>query len=418
VHQSLQQQADLRVKSDVGVVLGAAMITLVQLALFLSAAQGRSWNERYQSAFQWDSVWYADIARRGYVTTNPPVASGEVSNVTHFPGYPLAIRGLQRSLRFTYRNSALMTAQACTWGFWTYTLSFFRRWRVSLPNQALGVVFIVAHPMAFFLVVPYSEPMFLMTVVGFWHWCVRESLVASSLSALHGMAACATRLSGAVCVFSPFMYVLPADGSRLSPWARALRALAVTAISLLGLALFLAYCYAQFGIWNLYQIRQMIGWGHRFDAWAFFYPSAYRFFIPNWHDQTSVGIFLNPFTLAAVVVLIALSFRRGIDTDGRHFALSSLGILYVTIACLYHTHFPQMARYQFQVHTMLIIGYVHALGSGSAEPPGEDSTATTSVALHRVLTPVLGVAAGILVWKSLDLQLYFASLFSRGGPVL
>src|SRR5258708_18749229 len=61
----------------------AAIITLGQLGLFIIAAPGRSIGERYLSAFQWDSLWYAHIARRGYVSTIPPVPDRALSHGPH-----------------------------------------------------------------------------------------------------------------------------------------------------------------------------------------------------------------------------------------------------------------------------------------------------------------------------------------------
>src|SRR5471032_3344550 len=118
----------------------AAAITLGQVGLFLSVAPGRSLGERCLSGFQWDSVWYADIAQRGYVSTIPPVANGALSNVTHFPAYPMGIRVVIRAFGVNDRVAALATAQLCAWGFWMYVVLTLKRWSLQGFAATLAVI--------------------------------------------------------------------------------------------------------------------------------------------------------------------------------------------------------------------------------------------------------------------------------------
>jgi hypothetical protein len=52
----------------------AAVMTLTQIALFVTAAPGRSVGERYLTAFPWDSVW--EYPSRWRTLPSPPCSIG------------------------------------------------------------------------------------------------------------------------------------------------------------------------------------------------------------------------------------------------------------------------------------------------------------------------------------------------------
>ena len=382
----------------------AAVITLSQIALFVNAAPGRSLGERYFTAFQWDSVWYADIARRGYVSTIPPVPIGEVSNVTHFPAYPLGIRMAQRVLTSSDQIASLLTAQVCAWGFWIYVLLTLKRWRVRGFAGALAVLAIAVHPTAFFLITAYSEPMFVMAAFGCWFWYMQGGKRALAVAALHGFTLTATRISG---VGAAGAFVLDAalrqTLGRAQRWHLAQAAI-LTVVSLGGAAIFFTFCAIKFGAWNFYQIRQAVGWGHQTDYLAALYPSAYRFFVPNWHDEGALGAFENPYVLAALALYVAIWVKRRAVPESLALVGMAAIILYVSICGVYHTHFAAMARYQFPIHAMLVIGFVDVLRSQSDAPLWLRIVGTTVM---------LGLAV-----LSLRLQLDLAAMFARHLPVV
>ena len=382
----------------------AAVITLGQVGLFLSAAPGRSLGERYLSGFQWDSVWYADIARRGYVSTIPPVPNGALSNVTHFPAYPLGIRVVRSALGIDDRAAALVTAQLCAWGFWMYVLLTLKRWCLQGFAATLAVVAIAVHPTAFFLITAYSEAMFVMAAFGYWFWSVRRGSLAIVLSAAHGFVLTATRITGAVAVGAPLAGAAIGRASGRASSGQLARSAGVTAVSLCGAALFFAFCAVKFGAWNFYEIRQTIGWGHRPDYLAAFYPAAYRLFVPNWHDEAELGAFENPYVLAAIIVYGAIWARRRTRAESLPLILMAAAILYLTICAVYHTRFAAMARYQFPIHAMIVMAYVDVLRSERRAPLW---LRVVGAAL------ILGLSAA-----SLRLQFDLAAMFARSLRVL
>jgi hypothetical protein len=396
--------------SSAALALVAALITAGQVGLFVSRAPGETFGKRYLSAFQWDSVWYADIALRGYVTSDPPVPIGERSNVTHFPGYPLVIAAFRAASGLALRRSALLTTQLCAWGFWTYVLLFLRRWRVTAARQALVITAIAAHPAAFFLITAYSEATFLLSALGFWYWYSRrDGAVSATISAFHGVLLTASRLAGAACAVAPLAEAIVASAStrvRRPSWRRAA---GVALVSLIGVGLFFAYCAARFGRWNLYQVRQTLGWGHQPDFLAVLYPSAYPLSIPDWRDEAAVGAFANPYTLAALGLYACVCLRRRSLPSGFGLIVMAAATFYVTICGLYHTHFPAMARHQFAIHAMLLVAVAELY-------PRLDHDAATSPRAKTLRLIGLAVVIAAAVW-SLNVQLNFASMFARRGPV-
>ena len=385
------------------IALLAAVITLGQIGLFLTAAPARSLSERYVSGFEWDSVWYADIARRGYVSTIPPVADGRYSNVTHFPAYPMAIRAV-RGLGIDDRVASLVAAQVCAWGFWIYVLLTLERWSVGALASVLVVVAIVAHPTAFFLISAYSEAMFVMAAFGCWFWSLRSGSAATVISAAHGFVLTATRITGAMAVGTLLIGAASRRASLRPDHGELLRTAAIVAGSLGGALCFFAFCAWKFGAWNFYEIRQGLGWGHRADYLAAFYPSAYRLFLPNWHDEGQLGAFENPYVLAATIVYLATVARMRVQVESLSLVLMAAAIFYLTICAVYHTGFPAMARYQFPIHAMLVMAYADVLRSASGAPPW-----------------LRGASAALLValaLASLRLQWDLASMFAHARRVL
>ena len=409
VYRSVDAAATYPLLPALALALVAALLTAGQIALFARAAPGDTLDARYLTAFQWDSVWYADIALRGYVTTDPPVPIGEQSNVTHFPGYPALIAATRAVSGFRLRRSALLTAQLCAWGFWTYVLLFLRRWRVTATRQVLVVTAIAAHPAAFFLITAYSEGTFLFSALGFWYWWSRRGdAVSTAISICHGVLLTASRLAGAACVVAPVVETI-ARSAIGKHRGSARRTAAVTLLSLAGVGLFFAYCAARFGSWNLYQIRQTLGWGHQPDYLAVLYPSAYPLSLPDWRSEAAVGAYENAYTIAALGLYAGVCLRRRLVPPGFGLAVMAAATFYVTVTGIYHTHFPAMARYQFTIHAMLIVAL-----AGLFPRPDERTAASRRAKALRAIGALILIGAA--AW-SLSVQLDFAATFARGGPV-
>src|SRR5204863_5515777 len=170
--------------------LAGLAVTLVQLAMAVCLlAPEEPVSERYSALVQHDSYWFMNIIDRGYQTIVPPIDHKmmEISNVAFFPAYPAIAALLRNAFNIRTATALLITAQLAAWGFWTYFFLFCRRWKVAPSLQICGTLLILANPAAFFLVVAYSESLFLMALLGFIYWSTTQGRTAKALAATHGL---------------------------------------------------------------------------------------------------------------------------------------------------------------------------------------------------------------------------------------
>jgi hypothetical protein len=349
-------------------------VTLGQVALAVGFANPEgSLRDRYLTLVQHDGYWFANIIDRGYGTTVPPVdhKEMEVSNVAFFPAYPLLAGMVKRVTGLGTYPALLITAQAATVGFWAYFFLFVGRWKLPVSLQLFGVLAIVAHPAAFYLVAGYSESLFLMTLVGFIYWSTSERRGANGLAVLHGIAMSATRIVGLPCAAFPVVHALCKNGMgpshKLRDWiARYRTPVLVMILSTLGGLAFFAYCQVRWGRWDLYMLTQEAGWAIDADYLAIFKPVNYHFALPSLYDSTGASQFASALAgLAFVAIALAelfAAFRRRSDWRkriGLYFAAAV--IYYISVAGVASVQLESMLRYDLCVHALIVLALLNFL---------------------------------------------------------
>jgi hypothetical protein len=350
------------------------LVTLGQVGLAVGFANPEgSLRDRYLTLVQHDSYWFANIIDRGYGTTLPPVdhKEMEVSNVAFFPAYPLLAGIVKRGTGLGTYPALLVTAQAATVGFWTYFFLFAARWRLPVSLQLFGVLAIVAHPAAFYLVAGYSESLFLMTLAGFIYWSTSEGRGANGLAVLHGIAMSATRIVGLPCAAFPVVHALCKKSGRSNQiwrdWiARYRTPVLIMMLSTLGGLAFFAYCQVRWGRWDLYMLTQESGWAIEADYLAIFKPGNYHFALPPLYDSTRASQFASALAaLAFVAVAVAESFaaiRRRSDWRKRiGFYFAAIVIYYISLAGVASVQLESMLRYDLCVHALIVLALLHFL---------------------------------------------------------
>jgi Gpi18-like mannosyltransferase len=185
--------------------LRAALITWVATRLGLAALTTIAWigemphltisNLVYKWATQFDSTWFIDIARRGYVPT------ADLSQAAFFPLYPALIhvltpvtggRGWLAALIIA--NLALLAALAVIYRLGEEEFGW------SAANRT--AFYLLAFPTGFFLTAAYNEGLFIALFLGSLY-AIRHQRwwIAGGL----GLLACATRSAGLLLVL-PFGY--------------------------------------------------------------------------------------------------------------------------------------------------------------------------------------------------------------------
>ncbi|HVI81364.1 MAG TPA: hypothetical protein VM717_01350 [Chthoniobacterales bacterium] len=392
------------------------LLTFIQLtvAVFLLAPEG-PFSFRYQSLVQHDGYWFANIVERGYQTTVPPIDHKvmEVSNVGFLPAYP-ALAALVRVIFDLESETALLiTAQLAAWGFWTYFFLFCERWKLSSTLRFFGTLVVVAHPAAFFLIAGYSESLFLMSLIGFIYWSSAEGRGAKILAALHGIIMSATRIVGIPCAAFPVVRDLFKKGwSALrepGDWIRNYGgAVIAMLIAILGAVSFFIYCQWRWGRWDMYMLTQIAGWDIEPDYLAVFRPSNYRWLLPQLNDPTqmsqmamTIGALL---LIAIAIVELIAAVRRATEWQSRVGIYFCAAIIYyISVSGVASLDMESMLRYEFCVHALIVLAFLHFLRQFRASPP---------------LLRTLGIAAAVLVIVlGLSVQGWYVWNFTRGNWV-
>jgi hypothetical protein len=397
------------VRSTIKALTAALGVTLLQIVVAVGflAPEGPL-SDRYSTLIQHDSYWFMNIVERGFQTTVPPVDHKvmEVSNVAFFPAYP-ALAGLLRyGLNLDTDVALLVTAQVAALGFWAYFFLFCQRWNLSPALQFFGALLIVAHPAAFFLIAGYSESLFLMALLGFIYWSGADGRGAKILAALHGIVMSATRIVGIPCAAYPVVRSVFAKGLR--GIREHLPAVALMLSATLGAVFFFLYCQLRWGRWDMYMRTQIAGWGIAPDYLAVFKPSSYHWLIPALNDPTqmsqmamSIGGLI--FILIALCELIP-AVRRRTDWCVRiGFYFCAVIIYCVSVSGVASVAMESMLRYQFCVHALIVLAFLHFLHEFRLPPMLLRACGMAVVAL-------LG-AAGLCV------QIWYVWNFTRGNWV-
>jgi hypothetical protein len=403
-------------RSPVKPLLAGLFVTLAQIAVavLLLAPEG-SFSYRYSTLNQHDSYWFMNIVDRGYQTIVPPINHKvmEVSNVAFFPAYPAIAALLHYGLNFETDNALLITAQAAAWGFWSYYFLFCERWMLSPKLQFLGALSILAHPAAFFLIAGYSESLFLMALLGFIYWSTTEGRAAKALAVLHGLIMSATRIVGVICALVPVVYSVSIKelGDLRRPVIlirRHLPAIIMSILATLGAGFFFIYAQLRWGHWNMYMLTQSAGWGIVPDYAAVFRPSSYRWLVPALNNPTQAS--QMAMTLGGLMFLVIgvcellPTIRRRTDWQRRvGFYFAAVIIYYISVSGVACVEMESMLRYEFCVHTLIVLAFLHFLRQFRVPPILVRAFGTAAVAL--------GSAAGLSV------QGWYVWNFTRGNWV-
>lgn len=131
----------------------------------------------FQPWYEWDATWYIAIATQGYAY---PTAAG------FFPFYPMLISVVMHLPGMTPLTAALLISNLATFGAMVGlgVLAATEADTLRVVPRTLGVL--AAYPVAYFLVAPFSEGVFLCAAVfallaarqGWWGWAALAALLA------------------------------------------------------------------------------------------------------------------------------------------------------------------------------------------------------------------------------------------------
>jgi hypothetical protein len=252
-----------------------------------------------------------------------------------------------------------------------------------------------------------------MALIGFIYWSSCEGRAAKILAALHGIAMSATRIVGVPCAAFPVVRAIFKKGwSALRDprsWFRNYGgALALTVSAIFGAIFFFVYCQWRWGRWDMYMLTQSAGWNIEPDYLAVFRPSNYRWLLPQLNDPTQMSQMSMTFgallLLAIAVVELLPAIRRSTEWTARiGIYFCAAVIYYISVSGVASLEMESMLRYEFCVHTLIVLAFLHFLRQFRLPPP---------------LLRVFGMAAAVLISAlGLSVQGWYVWNFTRGNWV-
>jgi hypothetical protein len=369
LRQSWQRLAPFSIQ----VLLPSLALTGLEIFLISLWSKGDDYASIFKGLTQWDSHWYLGIVRRGYQFVGFDKIAYEQSNVAFFPGYPLAVAIMSRLLGVEPELGLYLTAQLFCWLMWIYLFLFYRRWQIPTLWQVLASLIILVYPSSFYLVVGYSESLFVASLLGFFYWSMDlNSLRAALLAGAHGLAMSATRIVGLPVALLPLLRL--GEGARRWFWTAGAAVLA-----LLGGLSFFLYCQLRFGRWDLYIEMQRYFTGVQANYQALFQASTYVLSPERWQvllspsapvkdaglwsdalSQLFVSVTLGSLVVTGLLdglsVLVGKS-RRWQERLGFH--LGAWAMFYIAVAGMSPLGQRSMSRYCLPVHIVQVLALVH-----------------------------------------------------------
>lgn len=201
---------------------------------------------------RWDSEWYLDLARDGYIYNGP----GQLSNIVFFPLYPGLIWLF--GLVFSLPLAGWIVSAGALLGALLVLHKYVKEHHPELDPEEVQFLLLV-FPTAFFLQAIYTESLFLLLAISSMYFALKRNFVAAAFFAL---GASLTRVTGLFLVIPLFIEYIVA-------WTQEKRGLKPDILALAlapaGTAAFFLFHWIKFGSPTLF-LDVQADWGRGFSV--------------------------------------------------------------------------------------------------------------------------------------------------------
>jgi hypothetical protein len=281
-------------------VLLVRLLTSISLPL---AVAGRTSAVGGPTPFRFDGVYYLAIARTGYSSHLPHLASGKVgqSVLAFFPGYPLLLRGVH-GIGLSWLATVVTVSTIAAVAAGMLVAAALTPW--TGPRVAgIAAVLWAAQPTAFVLSMAYSEGLFVAAAAGCLWALHRRSWVLAGLCAA---AASATRPSGIVLTLACAVAAVPAAVAARQ--ARPLISVVLAPLGMIGYFTYLAFHTGQFNAWF---VTENQGWGARTDFGYDTTRTLIRSVIHPFAKPAGIAVITAVVVSVVLIVLLLRDQRSG-----------------------------------------------------------------------------------------------------------
>jgi len=283
------------------------VISYFAVILFEYSKKGSFLTQKYDNTFyqfflRFDSGWYLDIAKNGYL-----LIENSQSNVAFFPLMPVLMKIGSFLPLISIEISGIILANLCAF------LSFFVFYKLLLLKfkdiSKLSLFLLIIFPSSFFLGFVYSESLFLFLTITAWYFAEKNKIIKSSIC---GIFAALTRPLGFL-LFFPLLYKYYKEKTLN------LSVLSGLLLIPIGIMPFLLYLYLKFNDFLIFQKVQMY-WDRSF-TWI--WDTIFVYIIEIIYNFNFI-IFLD---LATLLIVIYLTIYLWIKVDRAYSYWVAIGIL-------------------------------------------------------------------------------------------
>ena len=407
------------------ITLSQILICLALSAIPFGSHPYRGPLDAYQGFNQWDSYHYMDISR-GYQMPLGQVTSDDIhsmrANPCFFPAYPFIVKTLQSLTSIPISYATLVASQffcLCFWVQWFLLLSL---WQIPPKLIYQSAVTVALFPTSFFLVMGYSESLYMASLLGLILWTelwllatqAKRLSVAWLLAGVCGTVLSATRLVGLLLASYPFIRLWALSHKPLKK--QILYSFLLSSISSLGGCGFFLYCYFRFHEWNIYFRLQKIGWQIYANYFAPFFPSSYlpKLFFEDTHY--SVCKLLN-LVILSLFILFGLHYwkewktQRSLNRNNLALIFSAFIMFYICISGMANSNMVSMSRYNLPIFALLVLSFTRTLADQktSFQPLLHHWASLSERRIHVIVTWISIIA--------IFLQIIMICNFTKGGWV-
>ncbi|WP_416827974.1 mannosyltransferase family protein [Ectobacillus polymachus] len=203
-----------------------------------------AFNAMANTWFQWDSLWYLQIAQHGYQTTTA---------TAFFPFVPVLIKVVNNVY-------VVLLLTGIAFFLCLYLLQeLFKRMNLTEDQIRMGIWFFALNPCAFYYTTLYTEVWSVLFSLASLHMAVKGKWVYACL-----FAALLTSTRATTIWFGLYPLVLFIGSIRKKDWKMTGRALAWGLSILVGIVSYMVYLYVEFKDPLIFSTTQSVNWDHYF----------------------------------------------------------------------------------------------------------------------------------------------------------